>query len=370
MTANDEPAPVTAPLTTPARVRHRFDAALERVRGSASAIVQIVFAVTASYAFAHYVLGHASPLLAATVTVSSLGLVRDARPRRVLETVIGMLVGIIIAELLYLVAGGGWWQMAIALTLTLTVARLISPQPAFAISAGIQSIIVMVIAAGSPFARLADGVVGGVAALLVTILIPRNATRGEIRDGRALFRGFDDAARTVVQALRRGDRIRAERSLEKARALQPAVENWRAAVETGLAVARISPFLRRQRSELQRHRRILQAMDLATRNLRVIARRVVYLTDDRAAHPALADALGELVRAGALVADSLDDISLEPVAREALLAVAGRLDPRTLLSDATFSEQNLVTAFRPFVVDFLTATGMSPAEARAAIPRV
>ncbi|WP_235038149.1 FUSC family protein [Microbacterium sp. 18062] len=370
MNEHSEPAPVTAPLSTPARVRGTAYAAIHRLRESVPAIVQIVVAASAAYAFAHFVLGHAAPLLAATVTVSSLGLVRDARPRRVLETVIGMLVGIVIAELIYLVAGAEWWQLAIALAATLAVGRLISAQPGFAISAGIQSIIVMVIATGAPFIRLLDGVIGGIAALLVTVLIPRNATRGEIRDGRALFAAFEDAARAVVQALHRGDRMRAERGLEKARALQPAVENWRASVETGIAVARISPLLHRQRFELQRHRRILQSMDFATRNLRVIARRVVYLTDDRTAHPALADALGELVRAGALVGDTLDDLALEPAAREALLALASRLDPQTLLADATFGEQNLVAALRPLAVDFLTATGMTAADARAAIPRV
>ena len=52
-------------------------------------ILQIVVAATGAYVFALYVLGHPAPLLAATVTVSSLGLVRDARPRRVLETVLG-----------------------------------------------------------------------------------------------------------------------------------------------------------------------------------------------------------------------------------------------------------------------------------------
>ena len=84
------------PNTTaiPTGWRHRLDPrpSLIRVRDSGIAIVQIVVAATGAYAFAAFVLGHPAPLLAATVTVSSLGLVRDARPRRVLETVIGRTV--------------------------------------------------------------------------------------------------------------------------------------------------------------------------------------------------------------------------------------------------------------------------------------
>ena len=97
---------------------------------------------------------------------------------------------------------------------------------------------------------------------------------------------------TLAQALRRGDRLRAERGLEKARALQPLVDAWSTSLDSGIAIARISPFLRRQRFELQRHERIRQSTDLATRNLRVIARRVVYLCDDGVARPVAADVLG------------------------------------------------------------------------------
>ena len=108
---------------------------LDRVRGSLGAIAQIVLAATGAFAFAHYVLGHPAPLLAATVTISSLGLVRDARPRRVAGTVVGMVLGILIAELIVLVAGIGWWQLGLTLAASLLVARFLSAQPAFAVAA-------------------------------------------------------------------------------------------------------------------------------------------------------------------------------------------------------------------------------------------
>jgi uncharacterized membrane protein YgaE (UPF0421/DUF939 family) len=368
----DRPDPVTAGITVGWRTRVDPVRGLRRVRDSGLAIVQIVVASTAAYTFAHYVLGHPVPLLAATVTVSSLGLVRDARPRRVLETVLGMLVGILVSELLLMVAGTGWWQLALALGLTLVVARFLSAQASFAIAAAIQSLIVMVLpmTPGAPFLRLVDGIVGGVFALLVTALIPRSARASELRDAGALFRDAGSAVTALVQALRRSDRLRAQRGLEKARALQSRVDDWSESLESGLAIARISPFLRRQRGELNRHARVLAAMDLATRNLRVIARRVVYLCDDGKARPAAADALGELARGMDAVGRSLDDISLEPVAREAVLAVAAHLDPREMMPGASLGDQSLLAAMRPLAVDLLVATGMNQADARAAVPRI
>jgi len=244
------------------------------------------------------------------------------------------------------------------------------PQNGFAIAAAIQSGIVIVIPGNEPFARLADALVGAVAALLVTALIPRSARSVEARDGKALFAAFDGSAGTLAQALRRGDGPRAGRGLEKARATTALVDAWRDSLEAGREIARISPFLARERSELLRHQTVLAAMDLATRNLRVVARRVVYVVDDGEARPVAAAVLGDLQRAAGLIAAALEDISLQPAAREAVLAVARRLDPVALLPGASHTDQNVVAAMRPLAVDLLTATGMDPAEARAALPRV
>ena len=111
-------------------------------------------------------------------------------------------------------------------------------------------------------------------------------------------------------------------------------------------------------------------MDLATRNLRVVARRVVYLCDDGAARPVAADVLGELGRSCELIGQSLEDISLQPVARETLRAVASRLDPAALLPGGALGDHNLIAAMRPLAVDLLVATGMDAVDARACVPRI
>lgn len=364
--------PPTAAYTAaiPTGWRARFDPRpnLARLRDSWIAIVQITVAATAAWAFARYVIGHPAPLLAATVTISSLGLVRDARPKRVAQTVVGMLLGVLVADALVLVAGSGWWQLALALAATLAVARFMSSYPPFAIMAGIQAVIVMSMPATQPFSRLVDGIVGGVAALLVTALIPRNPRREEVRDGHAVFDAAGEAAATLVQALRRGDALRAARALEKARAIAPRVDDWRMSLDSGLAVAGFSPWLRPHRSELRRHRVMQQAMDLATRNLRVVARRAAYACEDGMPRPVLADLLAELMRAGALVGDSLDDLTVQIASREAVRAVASRLDPGAILPDGSAGDRDLISSLRPLAVDLLTATGMPASDARAVLP--
>lgn len=363
--------PITQAVPVTWRSRLSPVPGLTRLRESWIAVAQIVIAATGAFLLAQVLLGHEAPMLAATVSISSLGLARDARPGRVLETVVGMLTGILISEALRLAVGSGWWQLALTLGVTMLVARFLSAAPHFAIAAAIQAAIAMILPFGPvPFARLADGAFGGALAILVTALLPRNPLTAVVRDAHAFFTGFDAAAARLVGALRRGDRPRAERGLEKARGLQSELDAWRTSLDSGRSVARISPFLRGRRAELERHARILDAMDLAMRNLRVVGRRIVYVTDDGRPLPVPAEAMGEIARAASLVGASIDDISQEPVAREVLLAIAGRLDPAAMLPGAPLGEQALVSAMRPLVVDLLTATGLPPDEARGAIPRI
>ncbi|GAA4781962.1 FUSC family protein [Microbacterium gilvum] len=366
-----ETSPLTAAVPVTWRKRVSPRPGLERVRGSAIAIAQIVIAATGAFLLAHLVLGHESPLLAATVSISSLGLARDARPRKVLETVLGMLTGILIAEVLRLLVGTGPWQLALTLAVTMVVARFLMPSPQFAVAAAIQSAIALVLPLGPlPFMRLADGAIGGALAVAVTALLPRNPMSAELRDARIVLAGFDAAAERIVQGLRRGDALRADRGLEKARALQAPVDAWRTSLESAQAVSALSPFLRSRRMELARHARVLQNMDLAARNLRVVARRAAYVVRDGVAREIPADLLAEVRRAAALVGDALDDVAAEPPAREALRAIAARLDPADVLPDAPQGDLALVASLRPLVVDLLIAAGMPREDASRAIPRI
>ena len=59
---------------------------------------------------------------------------------------------------------------------------------------------------------------------------------------------------------------------------------------------------------LERHERMRASMDLAVRNLRVVARRAVYLSDDGRERETAADLLVELARGADLLSSSLTDI--------------------------------------------------------------
>lgn len=343
-----------------------------RLRGSLLPATQIVVAAAAAYAIAHFGLGHAVPLLAVTVTISSLGFVRDARPVRVLESAIGVVVGIAVSEALLLLIGNGIWQLALVLFVTLLAARFVSANPAFAVAAGTQSMLVMLLPlpVGGPFVRSLDGVIGGAVALLVTALLPRDPIRAARADARRLFTVLTASLSDLAVALDRADAAAAERALDRLRATQPLVDAWTASVDSARAIARLSPFLRRRLPDVEQAARVQRGVDLAIRNLRVISRRIEFLVRDERPRPQLAALVAQLATSVDVLGQSLDDPLLADTARVGLSAVAARLRPDLVDDAAPVTDSVLVLMVRPLLVDLLAASGFDEVKARAMLPAV
>jgi uncharacterized membrane protein YgaE (UPF0421/DUF939 family) len=352
----------------PAPVHPRV--ALRRAGEAVPAAAQLAIAATASYAFAHFVVGHAVPLLAITVCLSSLGFVRDARPRRVLETALGLAIGVALAEVMLLLAGRGVWQIAVALFVTLLIARLLNASPAVAVAATAQSAIVLLIQlpAGGPWARSLDGFIGGGVALLATALLPRDPRRAAVRDAERVFaglrRGVDDTAR----ALRTADRATATAALAALRELQPLLVDWTTTLDSAVAIARVSPFLRRRLPELLAQRRLLDGVDLAVRSMRTIARRAEALTADGTPRPELGELLQAVGSATALLGRSIRDPGALAPAAEDLRLIARRLDPRLITPEASVTASMITVLVRPVVVDLAVAAGVPAERIRDELP--
>jgi uncharacterized membrane protein YgaE (UPF0421/DUF939 family) len=338
---------------------------------SGPALVQLAVAATLAYALAHYVIGHPFPIAAVTVTLSSLGLVLDARPKRVAETAVAMTVGIALSEVILLGFGQGLVQFSVTVLVALVVTRLLSPVPGLPILAAVQASLVslMPMPVGGPFTRTVDALAGGLVALLCTALLPRDPRRAARREALKFFAAFTAILSSLVTVLRIGDQGSAELALDRARGTQTLIEQWRGSLESAAAIARISPFLRRHRTELAQLQTMQQQMDLAARNLRVVSRRLSVLPQDRP-RPELAELLAGILSATTLLAQSIDRPALRPAVRQSLVLVAIRLDPRVLTPGQPFGEAALVLSIRPLVLDLLVAAGMPLEEARRTLPDI
>lgn len=353
-------------------MRWSLNESTRRVIESAPAILQIVLAATASYAFTTLALGHANPIFSVTVAITALGFTRDARPRRIVSTAIGMVTGIALSELLLLLIGQGLWQMSIVLLIALTTARFITGSAAFALTVGIQAMLVYIMPApeGGAFVRSLDGLIGGLTALIFTAIIPRDPRGLANKDANKLFTIFLDSLDALKLAVRNVDVAIVDEALTRVRRSQPLVDNWRLSLDSAIAISKISPFLRKYQDELSGQVRLMRGMDLATRNLRVVVRRVDFLLRDGVPRPYLADLFEQISAATQQLSEGLESPEHLREAQEQFIEIIHQLDPKRFGIADQIREASVLLLLRPLLVDLLCASGMSEDDARAELPAI
>ena len=354
------------------RIHWSLKDSIQRVIESIAPILQITFAAVSAYSISHFGLGHSIPLLSVTVSITSLGFTRDARPRRVLETAAGMTFGIVLSESLLNFFGQGIWQMALILIVSFGLARFVNSSAAFALTAGIQSMLVFLLPApvGGVYMRSIDGLIGGAVALAVTALIPRNPRGMAIKDGDKLFDVFLATLAALRTALLNVDVKVADEALNRVRRSQPLIDNWRMSLDTAISISRISPFMRGHREDLSDQVRLLRGMDLAMRNLRVVVRRIDFLLRDGQKRPYLADLVEQIAQAASLLAEGLEAAEKRQVAQEQFVEIIHQLDPKKFGIADQLTEASVLLLLRPMLVDLLCASGMSEDDARAELPKI
>jgi len=369
---------ITQPLSTnqPGKKRPKLHWSLkesgQRLIESIIPSLQITVAATVAYFIAHLWLQHPIPFLAVTVTITSLGFTRDARPRRIAQTALGMVLGIAVSELWLMGFGQGLWQLPALLIVVLLASRFLTGSAPFTLAAATQSALVYLTVAppGGPFMRSVDGAIGGVVALAVTALIPRDPRGMAKKDAAKLFDLFLESLASIELALKNIDVKSADATLSRVRRTQPLVDNWRLSLDSALAISKISPFLRKYQDELRGQYRLMKGMDLATRNLRVIVRRIDYLLRDGQPRPHLVDLIDQIVAATRVLKQGIDDPQRQADAIEDFVDIIHQLDPKKFGIADQLREASVILLLRPMLIDLLCAAGMPEEDARAELPTI
>jgi hypothetical protein len=111
-------------------------------------------------------------------------------------------------------------------------------------------------------------------------------------------------------------------------------------------------------------------MDLATRNLRVIVRRIDYLLRDGIARPHLVDLIDQIEAAAIVLKQGIEDPERQHDAVELLVDVIHQLDPKKFGIADQLREASVILLLRPLVIDLLCAAGMPEEDARAELPAI
>jgi uncharacterized membrane protein YgaE (UPF0421/DUF939 family) len=344
--------------------------ATERLGAGFWPILQTAVAASLAWFLASVVLGHDQPYFASIAAVISTGVVVGREGRRAVELVFGVACGLAVADLLVVLIGTGTVQIGVVVALAMAVAWMLGGGPALVTEAGVTALITVMLdptTSGWSPERFVDALIGSGVALGVRAVFPSDPGHLVERVAHPIFDDLTGVLRETATALRAGNLEMAEHALQKARETDARMDSFREALDAGYDTVRLSPQRRRALGQLALYARAADQLDLAVRNVRVLARAAVTVVREGGTVP---EALSETILDLAYAVESLSAYVEEhehPVeTRRFALEAAGE-------ATAVLQERNdlrtsmLVGQIRSTAVDLLRASGMDTPEALEAL---
>ena len=364
-----------APLIEEAAERSRVSVRtrLDRLQLAWRSILQAGIAAGLAWVIATDLFGHEQPFFAPVAAIITLGLTISQRGRRAVEVAIGVAVGIAVGDLLVLAIGVGAAQLALVVMLAMSIAMFLGSGQMMASQAAVSAALVATIQPptnGVTFARFLDALAGGGVALIVSgLVLPANPVRMVRGAAKPVLEELAATLDDIAAAILERDRGRAERALLRARAMNHELERFADAVNVSRETTRYAPPRRRFRGQVEDYADAAGRIDLAVRNVRVLARgaiRAVRLDENMP--PQTAEAVRELAAAARAFAAALDGSGDYSEVRAAALRAAATA---TLVLESTgnLSVSVVVGQVRSTATDLLAATGMSHDDASEAVTR-
>lgn len=362
-----------APLIEDAAERSRVSVRMrvERLRSAWRSILQAGVAAGVAWIVATELLGHEQPFFAPVAAIITLGLTVSERGRRAVEVAIGVALGIAVGDLLVLGIGVGAAQLALVVMLATSLAIFLGSGQMLATQAAVSAALVATLQPptdGVTFARFLDALAGGTIALLVNAVVLPADPVGMLRTAARPV--LDELAGTlddIAVAMLNRDRELAERALRRARAIDELSVRFFDAVGVGRETITYAPSRRRSRRRVEDYAAAAAQIDLAVRNVRVLARgtiRGVRLQEN--VPPEVADALRLLAQAVRAFGDAVDHPERVERVREPALRAAA-LATQVLEDTANLSVSVIVGQIRSTATDLLTGTGLETDHAAEAV---
>lgn len=353
-------------------VRQTLTSRAGRLRAAWPSILQAAVAAALAWLAATELLGHERPFFAPVAAIVTLGVTLAERGRRAAEIAAGVAVGIAVADLIVFATGTGTWQLGLIVALAMAVAILLGTGQLLATQAAISAALVVTLQPpvdGVTFARFLDALVGGGIGLAVNaVLLPADPLRLLQRGAQPVIAELAATVRDVAEAVRQRDEALAEAAVLRARAMAELEVGFHDAVDLARETVRLTAGGRRSGDRLEAYATAAAQVDLAIRNVRVLARGVIRaLLLDENVPPGVAAALEDLAQAVAGLGTLLEDAE---AGRELVVAPAVRAAGRATLEldrTANLSVSVIVGQIRSTAVDLLRGAGLSRDEARRAV---
>ncbi len=374
--AGDPPSRSRAVLPTldavVARGQTSFSHRVDRLRSKSWQIGQCAVAAGLAWFVAKDLVGHQQPFFAPIVALVSLGTSYGQRWRRILEVSVGVAIGVFLGDMYTLFLGRGPWQITVMVGVAMVLALLLDASPLLVNQVAIQSLVVVTVlppGGNAAFLRWTDALVGGGVALLAAAVVPRAPLRRPRLRAAAVVDRIGRLLRAAATAIDDHDVEEALELLRSARATDSLMADLRGAAAEGLSVLASSPFHPRQRGPVRQMADLVEPLDFALRNTRVLVRRVaVAAYKGEAVPPDYAQLLRELADCTDVVAEEMRSGRLATAARPLLVAAGVRTV--SVGRAPELSAEVVLAQMRSLIADLLSVTGLDPLEATDQVPRL
>jgi hypothetical protein len=326
--------------------------------------VQAAVATALAWAAAIALFGHPRPIFAPVAALIGVSTTLGQRRRYAVEMVVGIAVGVGIADALFVLIGSGTWQIAAIVAGAMVVAVAVGGSVVLVSEAAVSALLVVTIqppSSGLSGARFLDSLLGGLIALVVTSLLPRNPVRAARQAAALPFAQLAATLDDIALALDRADQDVAERALARARAIDR--DAFEQAVIAGRETLQLAPFARTTRAQFACYVGAQTQIDAAITSVETLSRAVVRALAHGDNVPApMPDAIRDLSAAVRRLEESLDDPSGEISLRGPALRAASQAT-LVLQQTGNLSANAIVVQVRAAAVDLLRGSGVTREEA-------
>ncbi len=336
------------------------------LRAAGVTLLQTAVAAGIAWYLAHDVLGHRSAFFAPVAAVIALGLSPGGRTRRALEMVVGVAVGIAIGDLLISAIGTGAPQIGLVVLLAMGTTTVLGGGPLIASQAASSAVLVATVRSSSGTlvpSRFVDALVGGAVGITVLAVAPRDPARMARRELNPVVNELAGSLDDIATALAARDLAAMNQALVRARGMETVVSRLHETLVLAEETTRIAPSYWRERGRISRYEASATQIELATRNVRVLARAGVRAVELEPRIPVqLPEAIRQLATAVRRLSQELDRGGEHAAIRDALLQAAV-LGMGALEAPRGFAIDVVVGQVRSVATDLLRAIGLDQADA-------
>lgn len=339
-------------------------------------VLQGALAAGSAYWVAQNIFGHEQPFFAPIAAVIILGLTGGERLKRAVELSLGCAVGVGLGDLLISFIGSGGWQIAVVVGVSLLVASFLSKAPLVSNQVAIGSILIATImppGSSDGFDRMFDALIGGVTAIIIIAIIPTSPLKAGRHEVSKVLGIVASVLEDVAIAIRERDTKALNEVLSAVRGTQQDINTMLAATKTGRESSTVSPLLWSEKRRVRSLERILTPVDNTIRNVRVLARRALVLTEDNDSvaeeQLLIIEELADIAHALAGVYER-NTMVTEAIEIPELVQRLRGLGARAEISVAegkVLSAQVVLAQSRSIIVDLLQVCGMSRESAVAVL---